>query len=147
MELPITLQNKIADFLKSLPNMEGENNQRAFISRVGLDEILQAQIPFGQPLSQFVQLLIPIVIKYGLLEDRRNALQAILEAARDIIGKDRKEYCDTLIQQIQNSLQLIATTTTNEKKQDRQPDRENRHINYYHFVTLVVVTVFILFLY
>ncbi len=64
MELPVTLQNKIIDFLMSLPNIQDGDSQRALIYQGGLDPKLQAQIPFGKPLAQFVPFLVSILTHF-----------------------------------------------------------------------------------
>ncbi|MBN2267651.1 MAG: toll/interleukin-1 receptor domain-containing protein [Candidatus Babeliaceae bacterium] len=99
-ELPRELRYKITEFLTSLPNIYDNNAQQVLIDRAGLDPQLQQQIKFNASPEQFVQLLISTINKYGILEDGRNALEAILESTKDSIGKDRREYCDLLIQEL-----------------------------------------------
>lgn len=100
MELPFTLQKKIVDFLTSLPNMHVIDSQRALIYQAGLDAQLQDQIPFGSPPAQFVPLLVSTLIQYGRLNDGRNALEAVLETAKNYVGQDRKAYCEILLQEL-----------------------------------------------
>ena len=94
------LQNKIVEFLASLPNIEGIEGQQAFILTAGLDATLQNQIHFGGTKYQFFQLLVSTLANYGTLDDGRNALKAIIEASKSYKGKDKREYCDSLIQQL-----------------------------------------------
>ncbi|MCP4283410.1 MAG: tetratricopeptide repeat protein, partial [Gammaproteobacteria bacterium] len=61
---------------------------------------LQDQIEFPGSLKQFIELLVPLLVDYGQLKDGRNALETVLEAAEDYIGPDRREYCDTLLQEL-----------------------------------------------
>ncbi|MCP5085383.1 MAG: hypothetical protein GY952_01050, partial [Rhodobacteraceae bacterium] len=48
----------------------------------------------------FFELLIPQLVKYGHIEDGRNALEAVLEAAEIFVGQSKKESCESLIQQL-----------------------------------------------
>ena len=100
MELPITLQNKIIEFLRSVPTMHDSDGQRAFIYQAGLDPQLQDLIPFSKPPAHFFPLLVSILAQYGRLNDGRYALEAVLRATMNYIGQDRKEYCEFLLQKI-----------------------------------------------
>ncbi len=97
---PFALHQKIIEFLTSLPNIHDSNTQRALIYNARLDTQLQNQINFAGPPAQFFQLLVPTLSSYGKLEDGRTALEAVLEAAKQNVGKDKREYCDTLIQEL-----------------------------------------------
>jgi hypothetical protein len=44
--------------------------------------------------------LVPALVRYGKLEDGRDALAAILEAAQNYVGTEKRQYCETLIQKI-----------------------------------------------
>ncbi len=98
MELPVKLQNKIVDFLTSLPNIHDHSSQRALIQSAGLDAQLQRKIDFNGPSEQFFQLLIPTLGNYGKLADARDPLEAVLEAAKANIGKERQTECAQLIE-------------------------------------------------
>lgn len=50
----------------------------------------------------FCQLLVENLIKYGKLEDGRDALEAVLESAKNRVGRDKSEYCDMLIQELRS---------------------------------------------
>ncbi len=78
MGVPVELNNKIVEFLKSLPNIHDSNSQRALLLTAGLDTELQDQIYFSGPPTQFFQLLIPTLLSYGTLQDGRDALEAVL---------------------------------------------------------------------
>ncbi len=99
MKLPRKLNNKIVDFLSSMPNIHDDNMRRALIDRAGLDLRLQDQIAFTGSSAPFFQTLVPILIQYGTLEDGRHALEAVLESAKSYVGQNRQDYCDTLIQE------------------------------------------------
>jgi hypothetical protein len=94
------LHKKIVEFLISIPNVHDSNTQRALIYSAGLDTQLQNQINFVGPPAQFFPLLVSILRSYGKLEDGRNALEAVLESAKSYVGQDRRDYCDTLIQEL-----------------------------------------------
>ncbi len=94
------LERKVVDFLVSLPNINNKSGQQALIYRAGLDKQLQDQINFPGSPGQFVELLVPQLVRYGQLEDGRNALIAVLEAAKDYVGQDRRAYCDDLIRHL-----------------------------------------------
>ncbi len=94
------LQKEITDFLESLPNIYDSKAQRALIEGAGLDAELQSQIYFEIPPAQFFQLLVPMLLSYGLLKDGRNPLDALLQSAQNRVGQDRKVYCDSLINRL-----------------------------------------------
>ena len=114
MGSPIGLNNKIVKFLTSVPNIHNESGRRALILSAELDPQLQNQINFGEPPVQFFPLLIFMLIRYGKLKDGRDALEAVLVAAKNYVGQDKKDYCDTLIQELQSyrspsSQQIISS--------------------------------------
>ncbi|MCP4371261.1 MAG: hypothetical protein GY797_24565 [Deltaproteobacteria bacterium] len=100
IKLPFELYQKITDVLTSLPNIHDNAAQRAFIYSAGLDAELVNQISLGAPPMQFVQLLVATLGRYGTLVDGRNALAALLEAAKNHIGQEGKAYCDSLIREL-----------------------------------------------
>lgn len=100
MDLPFELNKEIVDFLTSLPNINDSNGQQTLIHRAALDEQLQRQIKFPGSAVQFFDLLVPVLVRYGQLEDGRDALEAVLESAKDFVGLDRKKDCDVLIQEL-----------------------------------------------
>lgn len=102
MKLPVTLQSDIIEFLKSLPNINDNGNQRVFIYSAGLDSELENQIQYIGSLTQFITLLVATLSKYGKLHDGRYALEAILESTKNYIGEDRRAYCDRLIVELHN---------------------------------------------
>jgi len=101
MKLPVKLQNRIIDFLKSLPNIDDTTKRRAFIYSASLDHDLQNQLSFDQPVAQFVPELVTLLLKYGKLHDGRYALEAILATAQNFIGEDRRiKECKPLIEEL-----------------------------------------------
>ncbi len=100
MGLPVALQNKIINFLKSLPNINDIKGRQAFIYSAGLDSELQNQISFEEPPAKFVPLLASQLLKYGKLNDGRHAIEAVLETAKNSIGLDGRANCEALLQEI-----------------------------------------------
>ncbi len=99
-QLPVTLQNKIIEFLASVPGIHDSSAQQAFIYSAGLDTQLQRQISFGGAPAQFFKLLVQIAWDYGKLRDGRDALEAVLETTKGSVGGDRRRYCDSLIEKL-----------------------------------------------
>lgn len=110
MELPVTLQNRIVDFLTSLPNIADNHSQQALINRASLDAQLHRQINFSGSAGQFFEMLVPTLAKYEQLEDGRHALVAVLEAAKDRVGRNKRAECDDLIQEVRNILKKLNVT-------------------------------------
>ena len=103
MALSVELHIVIVDFLISLPNVNDSSGRKALIYRAGLDANLQSLIEFSEPLGQFFELLVPQLISYGKLNDGRNALEAVLESAKDYVGSEKKRECDNLIQELKGN--------------------------------------------
>lgn len=117
MDLPVTLNKRIIDFLLSLPSIHDSESQRAFLCHAGLDSQLQAQIPVGKPPTQFVPSLISILLNYGKLNDGQYALEAILEASKSYVGQDKQTDCETLLDEFRN-YKKGADTVDNIKSQE-----------------------------
>lgn len=123
MKLPITLQNKIIEFLKSLPNIDDTKKRQAFIYSANLDQELQSQLSFDEPAAQFVPVLVTILLRYGRLHDGRNALEAVLEATKNFIGSDRRiEECEPLIEEL-NALRIKDEENIPNIKNKEQEER------------------------
>lgn len=120
MGLPIELNNKIVEFLKSLPNIHDSNSQRVLILSTGIDAELQNQIHFSGPPSQFFQLLLPTLMSYGKLKDGRDALEAVLGAAKSSVGQEKKA-CDDFIQKLRTLRNKYRFTETVLEKLPEKP--------------------------
>ncbi len=94
------LYKKIGEFLLSLPQIHDSTSQKAFIYSANLDPQLQSQIIFGRSSVEFVQMLIMTIRSYGILENGQNAFEIILEVAKRYVGKDKRQYCDSLIAEL-----------------------------------------------
>lgn len=122
MQLPVELQNKIINFLVSLPNIHDGDTQRALIYQAGIDSQLQAQISFGKPPAQFVPSLVSLLLSYGKGEDGRYVLETVLEAAKYYVGYDRKLYCDRLLEELHAS--MAEETRVNENTRSSSSERK-----------------------
>ncbi len=113
MELPSELKNGIVEFLKSIPNIYDTKERFALIYCSSSDKQLQDQIRFDGPVNQFCELLVHTLFSYGKLNDGQYALEAVLETAKNKVGQDRKEYCNTLIQSLHRFQKECSTISIN----------------------------------
>ena len=103
MELPSHLQNRLIEFLVTLPNMQNSEARQALVASAGLDAELLRQIGFfGKPPAQFFTLLVTTLRDYGNVSDGRHALEAMLSAARKLVGTDRQAECDALLDELRS---------------------------------------------
>ncbi|GAK58367.1 TIR protein [Candidatus Vecturithrix granuli] len=100
MELTVSLRRQIIEFFLSIPDIYNPGKPQALVQSANLDSQLLNQISFAGAPGQFFNLLLPILIQYGRLNDGRYALQAVLEAAKQFVGPDRKAVCDNLIREL-----------------------------------------------
>jgi formylglycine-generating enzyme required for sulfatase activity len=98
--LPVDLQKSCVDLLASLPGLHHRDAFLALLNSAGLDQELHQRISIDAPSVQFFQALIPTLFKYGTLEDGRNALKAVLEAAKAYGGQEKRKFCQRLIQEV-----------------------------------------------
>ena len=94
------LYNDIVNLLQSLPNISDSMSQQGFIRSARLDEQLFKQIQFGGSTAQFFQVLVPTLAEYGTLDDGRDPLAAVLEAAKGYVGQEKQANCDQLMKQL-----------------------------------------------
>ncbi len=92
------LYQKVSDFLCSLPNIYNFIAQQAFLYSAGLDYNLISRIGVGEKPEQFMPKLVSMLRRYGKLKDGRDALEAVLKAAKENVGMEKQAYCDTLLQ-------------------------------------------------
>ncbi len=104
MPLPPALHIRIAKFLTSLPNISNPQVQQALISASALEPELKSQIVFPGASFIFVEALIPTLLDYGTLRDGRYALEAVLEAAKNLVGTDRKAECAQLLEKFRDNV-------------------------------------------
>lgn len=108
--LPFDLQERIVEFLTSLPNVHDESKLRALVYGATLEPDLENQIRFGLPPVEFFQLLIRTLSNYGMLRDGRNALNAVLESAKVSVGQPKRDRCSLLIQEVEALRGKIVST-------------------------------------
>ena len=130
MELTVILQNKIIDFLKSLPNLDDIRSRQAFIFSVGLDSQLYDQIPFDETPAQFAPLLVSRLLKYGKLNDGRHAIEAVLETAKHYIGQDKQAYCNSLIKEL-HTIDISQSQSLNSSSHNDDKENVQRAIGSY----------------
>ena len=121
MILNAELRRNIISFLQSLPNISSEDGRLALIESAVLDEKLTAQIRFDQALALFCQRLVTTLIGYGSLQDGRDALEAVLDAAKGWVGFTRAEECDIFIAELRASRQRPAAYHTRAGQNSRRP--------------------------
>ncbi len=120
------LTQEITELLSLLPDIHDTPGQRAFVGRAGLDQRLQTQITYARAPGEFVQLLVTRLENYETLEDGRDALEAILETAKDYWGQEKQERCDVLIQELRKFRQEQQCNTEKEVNSPKasRPDEE-----------------------
>ncbi len=118
MQLSYTLNKRIVDFFISLPGINDSNTQQALIQSAGLDSSLLSQIRFNAPSVQFFQLLVPALLQYGRLGDGREALAAVLLAAKAYVGQDKQADCDRLISELSSLAQTDPPTSEKVQQED-----------------------------
>ncbi len=117
-----SLCKKIVEFLTLLPNIHDSTALRAFFYSTGIEMELQNQLNFSLPPAQFFYLAVPILSQYGILKDGRHALQAVIESAKGYIGQQGKIYCDTLLQELNETLkQTNAILSQSTLKTSKRP--------------------------
>jgi hypothetical protein len=100
MELPVTLQQRIIAFLSQLPNINTTSSREALLLSAGLDFDLHGQIDCSGPSGPFFPRLLATLWQYGVLQDDRYALEAVLDAAQQMVGQDRRAICAALLAEI-----------------------------------------------
>ncbi len=105
------LENRIVTFFSDLPHIHDEQTRKALIFRASLDKELQDQISYSGTTDVFCSSLAATLMKYGTLQDGRDAIEAVLDAAKEQVGQEGKETGTSLIQEREKS--RLKTTTVN----------------------------------
>lgn len=95
-----TILSDIVSLLQTLPSISDNQSRQAFIHSARLDDRLFKQIQFGGSIAQFFENLVPTLADYGVQEDGRDPLAAVLEAAKERVGPEKQAVCDQLIQKL-----------------------------------------------
>ncbi len=98
-----SVRKHITALLTAVPSLTTPKARQALLYAAGLDERLQGQIEFDGPSAQFFSLLVQALSAYGMLDDGRDALIAILEATKTYVGVDQQKHCGALIEAIENN--------------------------------------------
>lgn len=109
MDIPAILRHSIIEFLTNIPNIHDHHGQQAFLDSAGLDTALYNQLHVGEPPKQFVELIVSTLLRYGKLQNGQEALEAVLEAAKQRVGTDKQVLCDQLLHNTQ-TLSLNETS-------------------------------------
>ncbi len=123
MKLPRDLQDRIVDFLTKLPDMQSQPKRKSLLITAGIDDSLSHQILFDGPQKQFFILVVAHCMDYGTLEDGRHSVEAILEAAQEFVGPDKKEICENLLQELRASLGLKPAKNALTNKPENMPEK------------------------
>ncbi|GAK58546.1 transcriptional regulator, LuxR-family containing alpha/beta hydrolase domain [Candidatus Vecturithrix granuli] len=109
-ELPPPVHEEIVKFLLSIPNIQDQKTIQGLISNAGLGIQLQNQLDITGSPVQIFNLVVPILLKYGKLDDGRYALEAFLETTKQCVGTDKRAYCDILIKKLQEQTSPVEST-------------------------------------
>lgn len=123
-----SLNQKITEFLLSIPNIGDSNMQQALIYGAGFDDELCHQLTIGVSAVQFVQLLMATTSNYGKLKDGRNALEAVLETGKNYVGMDKQRNCEVLIQKLKGFNSDKPNQTGKNSNHSTNPNRQQEHL-------------------
>ncbi|MBN2267361.1 MAG: hypothetical protein JW725_03420 [Candidatus Babeliaceae bacterium] len=101
MNLSERLHQELIEFFKSLPNLGDTEGQKAFIYHCGFESQLQNLIPTGLPSAKFVPVFVSTLINYGRIDNGQYAIEVALRTSKNYVGRDKRLYCETLLQDFQ----------------------------------------------
>ena len=90
------IKAKIRELLMSVASLHTQKGRSGLIQSARLDPMLIAQLDADQPLVTFVPNTVATLANYGILNDGRHALEAILTAARALEGQAFQQQCDAI---------------------------------------------------
>lgn len=129
MSLPVIFSQRLHEFFMSLPDIHDSSSWKALLFSAALDDALLNQIHFTGPVSQFPPTLITTLIKYGTLIDGRDALEAVLTAAKEKGGLEIQAEGLRLIQEWQAlRLQMPGRESSPLKPEAIQHQKQNASI-------------------
>lgn len=88
------IKAKIRELLLSVASLHTQKGRSGLIQSANFDPMLIAQLDADQPLVTFVPNTVATLASYGILNDGRHALEAILTAARVLEGQAFQQQCD-----------------------------------------------------
>ncbi len=100
LELSPKLKNNIVDFLKSVPDISEKNRRYALVYKASLDSQLIGMVNFDEVTGKFCESFVYKLLAYEKPKNKKNPVLATLEAAKDFVDPAKKEYCETLIQEL-----------------------------------------------
>ena len=90
------IKAKIRELLMSVASLHTQKGRSGLIQSARLDPMLIAQLDADQPLVTFVPNTVATLANYGILNDGRHALEAILTAARALEKQAFQQQCDAV---------------------------------------------------
>lgn len=90
------IKAKIRELLMSVASLHTQKGRSGLIQSARLDPMLIAQLDADQPLVTFVPNTVATLAHYGILNDGRHALEAILTAARALEKQAFQQQCDAV---------------------------------------------------
>ena len=90
------IKAKIREVLLLVGSLREKNGRSALIQSAKFDPMLIAQLDADQPLVTFVPNTVATLANYGILNDGRHALEAVLTAARALEGQAFQQQCDAV---------------------------------------------------
>lgn len=92
------LRMQTAEFLEDTLALQSTPKREALIAAASLDHTLESLIDYSGSTSQFIQMLLRTLMKFGAMTDGRNPVEAVLEAAKLFVGPDNRKTSETLIE-------------------------------------------------
>lgn len=92
----MNIYNEIVDFLMGLPSIQNKSGREALIFRAALDPALRSQIEWEVAPAHFCQKSVEMLANYGKLEDGRDPLDALLMAAQELVGGEKRADAEQL---------------------------------------------------
>jgi internalin A len=111
MQLTVELNKKIIDFFNYLPDIDSLETRKALLNSASLDKALINQVNFNASTKEFVASVVEILLTYGNLEAGRDALEVVLEAAKNFIGIEGQNRAEELIQELRITGKRFQTSS------------------------------------
>lgn len=92
------MTGELVDFLCSLPSIQSRAARDTLLISAGLDPALRNSLSSDLPVGQFFAQVLDEAVKYGQLQDGRDALDAVMEAAYRLVGDNRQKEGKRLLQ-------------------------------------------------
>lgn len=94
-----TINDKICEAFNDIPILNTQEGRNTLLVRAGLDVQLRSQIKTEGAVATFLPGAINILSQYGIMQDGRDALTALLEAARDYVGTGSRNLIEQIIKE------------------------------------------------